>query len=83
VISEHSTIGLVVTTDGTICDIDRKNYIPAEERVVSELKEINKPFIILLNSKTPNSMEAQQLKENLGEKYKVPVMAVNALELNE
>ena len=54
VIQDHSTIGLVVTTDGSITDIDRSNYIKAEERVISELKELGKPFIIILNSKHPN-----------------------------
>jgi stage IV sporulation protein A len=83
VISEHSTIGLVITTDGTICDIERNNYIAAEERVISELREINKPFIILLNSRTPSSIETQHLKEEMEEKYGVPVMAINCLELTE
>lgn len=83
VISEHSTIGLVVTTDGSICDIERQNYIAAEERVISELQEINKPFIVLLNSRYPNSIPTQQLKEDLEEKYRVPVMAINCLELTE
>ena len=65
VINEHSTIGLVVTTDGTITDIPRENYVKAEERVVSELKAINKPFIILLNSRDPNSRECKTLKNEL------------------
>ncbi len=73
VIREHSTIGLVVTTDGSICDIPRYEYVAAEERVVAELKEINKPFIILLNSAHPESEEAKNLKEDLEKKYKVPV----------
>ena len=67
VIREHSTIGLVVTTDGSICDIDRYEYVTAEERVISELKEINKPFIILLNSAIPESDGAKKLKEELEE----------------
>jgi stage IV sporulation protein A len=58
VITEHSTIGIVVTSDGSVCDIDRENYVDAEERVILELKSINKPFIIVLNSKNPKSKEA-------------------------
>ena len=83
VISEHSTIGLVITTDGSICDIDRQSYIPAEERVVAELKEINKPFVMLLNSRNPASQQCQQQKAEMEEKYKVPVMAINCIELSE
>ena len=83
VITEHSTIGLVVTTDGSISDIPRDEYREAEERVISELKEINKPFVILLNCMYPNSSSAIDLKGKMEEKYEVPVVAVNCLELNE
>ena len=83
VISEHSTIGLVGTTDGTVCDIPREDYIAAEERVVSELTAIGKPFVVLLNSAVPNSQAAQELAASLREKYGVPVIPVNCLELNE
>ena len=83
VIAEHSTIGLVVTTDGTICDIPREDYVSAEERVINELKAIGKPFIVLLNSAQPNSDTARALAEELAEKYDVTVMRVNCLELNE
>lgn len=83
VISEHSTIGLVVTTDGSISDIAREEYEEAEERVVNELKEINKPFIILLNCTYPNTNNAAALAENLMEKYSVPVIPVNCLDLTE
>ena len=83
VITEHSTIGLVVTTDGTISDIPREEYEDAEERVVAELKSIQKPFIILLNSADPQAPETQQLAQQLAEKYQVSVMAVNCLELTE
>ena len=83
VICEHSTIGLVVTTDGTISEIDRKDYIEAEERVIKELKEINKPFVILLNSQNPLSDSAKKLKAELEIKYNVPVILVNCEELNE
>ncbi|MBE6824131.1 MAG: stage IV sporulation protein A [Ruminococcaceae bacterium] len=83
VINEHSTIGLVVTTDGTIGEIDRSEYIEAEERVVSELKAINKPFIILLNSVEPNSVQTGELASQLSRKYQVPVLPVNCIELDE
>ena len=83
VVCEHSTIGLVVTTDGSITDIPRENYIDAERRVISELKEINKPFVILLNSRKPQSSETQQLKNALEEEHGVPVLAVSCAELEE
>ncbi len=83
VINEHSTIGLVVTTDGSITEIPRKDYIEAEERVINELKEIGKPFSILLNSKNPSDKKTQQLKNELSEKYKVSVVAANCESLDE
>jgi len=83
VITEHSTIGLVVTTDGSITDIPREEYEEAEERVVEELKQINKPFVILLNCTYPESESAKLLKGTLEQKYGVPVVAVNCLELSE
>lgn len=83
VISEHSTIGLVITTDGTITDIPRKNYLAAEERVVKELKEINKPFIIILNSTQPESVETRNLSEQMSIRYDVPVLPVDAAELGQ
>ena len=83
VITDHSTIGLVVTTDGSITDIDRENYIPAEERVVRELKAINKPFVVLLNSSTPNSEETISLRNSLEEKYNAPVVISDILNLKE
>ena len=82
VICEHSTIGLVVTTDGTITEIDRNDYVDAENRVINELKAINKPFIVLLNSVAPHSQSAQNLKAELEAKHGVPVVAVNCEELN-
>ena len=81
VITDHSTIGMVVTTDGSVTDIPRENYEEAEERVIAELKEIGKPFIILLNTATPYSDGTQALRGELAEKYEVPVMAVNAAQL--
>ncbi|MDR0930516.1 MAG: stage IV sporulation protein A [Clostridiales bacterium] len=83
VITEHSTIGLVVTSDGTITDIPRGDYILAEEKVVDELKEINKPFVILLNSVNPMSDRTQDLRQQLEEKYCVPVMALSVADLNQ
>lgn len=83
VISEHSTIGLVVTTDGSITDIPREDYIPAEERVIKELKEIGKPFAILLNSTSPSDKKVQKLRDELSEKYKVSVVAANCETLND
>lgn len=83
VITEHSTIGLVITTDGSISDIPRDEYEEAEERVVKELRELGKPFVVLLNCMSPRSDSAQKLANDLSKKYNVPVMAVNCLELNE
>ena len=83
VITDHSTIGLVITTDGSISDIERDEYQEAEERVISELKEINKPFIVLLNSTNPYSDETKKLASKLSEKYSTPVIPVNCTTLNE
>lgn len=82
VIEEHSTIGIVVTTDGTITDIPREDYVIAENRVVSELKNLHKPFIILLNSADPYSQETQSLAESLSAKYNVQVIPLNCEELS-
>ena len=79
VISEHSTIGIVMTTDGSITEIPRQAYIEAEERVVNELKEIGKPFIILLNSTNPGAEDTQALRAQLSDKYNVSCEAVNCL----
>lgn len=83
VITEHSTIGLVVTCDGSISDIPRVEYEEAEERVISELKGINKPFVILLNSADPMSEETQNLHDELQKKYDVPVIVIDCLKLTE
>ena len=83
VITEHSTIGLLLTTDGSISDIPREEYEEAEERVIDELKGINKPFVVMLNCVEPYSQESQALAASLQEKYGVPVLAVNCLELGE
>jgi len=81
VINEHSTIGLVVTTDGSFSEIPREEYAEAEARVINELKSINKPFIVLLNSKKPYSEACLKLSEELSEKYAVKVLPVNCLDL--
>ena len=83
VINEHSTIGLVVTTDGSISDIPREEYEEAEERVINELKQINKPFIVLLNCMYPSSAGSMDMAADLSVKYGVPVMPVNCLEMTE
>lgn len=83
VITEHSTIGIVVTTDGSITDIPRAEYQEAEERIITELQEINKPFVILLNCQEPDSAASRQLAAEMEEKYSAPVMAVNCLDLTE
>lgn len=83
VINEHATIGLVITTDGSISEIPREEYEEAEERVISELKEINKPFVILLNCVYPHSSSAKELARQLSEKYGSPVIPVNCLNLTE
>ncbi len=82
VITEHSTIGLVVTTDGSITEISREEYVGAENRVINELKAINKPFVILLNSTTPQAEKTQRLRRQLEEEHKAPVVAVNCEELS-
>ena len=82
VIEEHSTIGILITTDGTVTDIPREDYIKAEERVVAELKAINKPFVILLNSAEPNSDYTQELATKLSQKYNNSVIPINCADLN-
>jgi len=83
VITEHSTIGIVVTTDGSITGIDRKDYIPAEEKTINELKQISKPFVVLLNSVKPYSKETSRLAADMTEKYDVSVMPVNCDQLKQ
>lgn len=83
VINEHSTIGLVVTTDGSFSEIPREEYAEAEARVINELQGINKPFIVLLNSLNPSSVETCELAESLSREHKCAVIPVNCNELNE
>lgn len=83
VIEEHSTIGLVITTDGSITDIPREEYMEAEERVINELKQINKPFIVLLNCLEPQSEKAIDTAEEISKKHNIPVIPINCLDLTQ
>lgn len=83
VIKEHSTIGIVMTTDGSVTDIDRSSYVEAEERVIAEMKECQKPFVVVLNCKAPNSNESKKLVQGLSEKYDAQVLAMNVAELKD
>ena len=83
VIKDHSTIGIVVTTDGSFGDIKRKEYIEAENKVISELKEIGKPFIVVLNTAHPNHPDTEKIANDLREEYKVPIMPVNVEAMND
>ena len=83
VIKDHATIGIVVTTDGSILDISRNNYVNAEEKVINELKSINKPFIVIMNSTHPNSNETQTLINGMKEKYNVPVLGLSVEDMNQ
>jgi stage IV sporulation protein A len=82
VINEHSTIGLVVTTDGSISEIPRDDYVEAEKRVIHELKELKKPFIVVLNSRHPSADETLEIKASMEEEYNVPVMPLNCQEVS-
>ena len=81
VINEHSTIAVLVTTDGTVSGIDRNAYEKAEERVARELKIAGKPFVVLLNSTTPKAKQVEELAQNLENKYETKVIACNAFEM--
>ena len=82
VIEEHSTIGIVITTDGTVTGIDREDYLDAEERVIQDIKMQNKPFIVILNTADPQTESAKKMCKNLEGKYDVPVLAVNCANLS-
>ncbi|MBQ8848910.1 MAG: stage IV sporulation protein A [Clostridia bacterium] len=82
VIKEHSTIGMLITSDGTIGEISRESYVPAEERIVNELKALGKPFAMILNSAEPTSESAIALAYELEEKYNVPVALVSCIDLD-
>ncbi len=83
VINDHSTIGIVVTTDGSIGEFDREDYVEAETRVIEELKNIGKPFIVILNSTHPSLPETERLKDSLMEQYEVPVLPISIETMNE
>ncbi len=82
VIAEHSTIGVVITTDGSFSEIDREEYVEPEERVIAELREVGKPFLVLVNSAFPNSPKAKAVCDELAEKHHVTCMAVNCTMLD-
>ncbi|QOR35804.1 stage IV sporulation protein A [Clostridium sp. 'deep sea'] len=77
VMREHSTIGVVITTDGSIVDIERENYIAAEEKIINEMQRIQKPFVVILNTQNPNSEETEVLQQELAEKYAVSIIPVD------
>ena len=83
VIRDHSTIGVVVITDGSVTGIERGSYIEAEERVIDELKSMNKPFVVILNSLTPKDEKTEILRNELEEKYEVPILPVNVEQMEE
>lgn len=83
VINEHSTIGFVITTDGSIGDLKREHYIEAEEKTIHALKRLNKPFLVLLNSKRPYAQEVQELTKEIEEKYGVSAVAINCEQLTK
>lgn len=81
VIAEHSTIGIVVTTDGSVTELNREEYQGAEQRVIAELKELGKPFVVVLNSARPYGEECRNLAEALSKEHGVPVLPVNCKQL--
>ena len=83
VIAEHSTIGIVITTDGSITDIPREDYLQAEERVITELKALNKPFLVLVNAQEPQSDQARAVAEDISRRHGVTALTVNCLDLQE
>ncbi len=83
VIQEHSTIGVVITTDGTIGEIPRSDYLQAEERVIEELKEVGKPFIMVVNTVQPHHPDTEALRQKLNDKYDIPVLAMSIESMRE
>lgn len=83
VIKDHATIGIVVTTDGSIGELSRHNYVEAEEKVINELKNINKPFIVIMNTTHPNNIETVNLSNQLRETHGVPVIPLSVETMNE
>ena len=82
VICDHATVGIVVTSDGTIGEIERENYVLPEERVINELKASGKPFVIVLNSATPHAERSQSMAIAIEEKYEAPVALISAIDLS-
>ena len=83
VITEHSTVGIVITTDGSIADIPREDYVEAEDRIIRELKELGKPFIVLLNARDPHTQRALAISEEISQKHSVSCIPVNCLALDD
>lgn len=83
VMTDHSTIGVVVTTDGSVTDLERGNYVDAEEKIVEDMKNTGKPFVIILNTKNPNSAESKKMAQTLQERYSAQVVAMNVKEMKE
>ncbi len=83
VIQDHSTIGIVVTSDGSITDLPREAYVEAEQEVIDELIAIGKPFIVIVNTTDPTSASASSVVEKLKEKYDVPILAISVESMNE
>lgn len=83
VIEDHSTIGIVVTTDGTVTDLDRGSYLKAEEEIIRDVKKCNKPFVIVLNTRNPQSADAKRLAQSLKEKYECEVVAMNVQDMKD
>ncbi|HLR01438.1 MAG TPA: stage IV sporulation protein A [Virgibacillus sp.] len=83
VIQEHSTLGVIVTTDGTIGEIPREDYVESEERVIEELKEVGKPFIMVINSTRPTSRDTELLRQELAEEHDIPVLAMSVESMTE
>lgn len=83
VIQDHSTIGIVITTDGSVTDLSREAYIEAEAEVIDELKAIGKPFIVIVNTANPGSASAQSVIDKLQEKYEVPVLGISVANMSE
>jgi len=83
VIQEHATLGVVITTDGSIAEIPRESYVEAEERIIDELKEVGKPFIVIVNSTKPHSDAVQELRSELQAKHDVPVVAMSVANMAE
>ncbi|MDR3288882.1 MAG: stage IV sporulation protein A, partial [Peptococcaceae bacterium] len=83
VITEHSTLGMVVTTDGTISDIPREAYIDAEERIIEELRQLGKPFLVILNTTSPYAEHTVELSQTMEVRYGVPILPINCKEMTQ